>query len=94
MAMEMDRSSDDGINTSALWAGAALIGVGGLLCAAGAAIGVAVAYGAMRRWADRLDEAPSQIARRRWSQARAATSAGIDAWRNQTAHPVPASTRG
>jgi hypothetical protein len=60
-----------------------LVGVGGLMCAAGAALTAAVAVGAIRRWTEQLEETPSQMARRRWSQARAATSAGIEAWRNE-----------
>jgi hypothetical protein len=62
---------------------ACLVGVGGLMCAAGAALTAAITVGAIRRWTEQLEETPSQMARRRWSQARAATSAGLEAWRNE-----------
>jgi hypothetical protein len=69
------------VNGRFLWGGVALFGVGGLLCAAGATLSVAAIVGATRRWMGELEEPPSQVARRRWAQARAATSAGMDAWR-------------
>jgi hypothetical protein len=74
-----DRPSGAGINRNALYASAALIGVGGLLCA----VGAATAVGALRRWVDHLDEPPSQTARRRLSQAKAAASVGLEAWRHE-----------
>jgi hypothetical protein len=78
-----DRPSGAGINRNALYASAALIGVGGLLCAVGAAVIAATAVGALRRWVDHLDEPPSQTARRRLSQAKAAASVGLEAWRHE-----------
>lgn len=78
-----DMSSGTGVNRNTLRLAAALVGVGGLMCAAGAAMTAVVAIGAIRRWTEQLDERPSQMARRRWSQARAATSAGLEAWRNE-----------
>jgi hypothetical protein len=78
-----DMSSGPGVNRNTLRLAAGLIGVGGLMCAAGAAMTAVIAVGAIRRWTEQLDERPSQMARRRWSQARAATAAGIGAWRNE-----------
>jgi hypothetical protein len=75
------------VNRTALWASVALFGLGGALCAAGAAVSVATTIGAARRWANRLDESPGQIARRRWYQAKKAAGAGFDVWR-QEARPT------
>jgi hypothetical protein len=87
MTAVSDRPSDAGVNRNALWA-STLIGVGGLLRVADAALSVATAIGAVRRrGARQLDEPPSQIARRQWSQAKAATSAGVEAWRHER-HPT------
>jgi hypothetical protein len=78
-----DMSSGTGVNRNTLRLAACLVGVGGLMFAAGAALTAAVTVGAIRRWTEQLEETPSQMARRRLSQARAATSAGIEAWRNE-----------
>jgi hypothetical protein len=83
MTTRTDESVEAMVNRNALWAGAGLIGLGALMVAAGALISGAAAVAAVRRWADHLEEPPSQLARRRLSQARAATSAGLEAWRNQ-----------
>jgi hypothetical protein len=37
---------------------------------------------ASRQWVDRLDKPPSQMARERWEQTKAAATAGASAWRN------------
>jgi hypothetical protein len=78
-----DMSSGTGVNRNTLRLAACLVGVGGLMFAAGAALTAVVTVGAIRRWTEQLEETPSQMARRRLSQARAATSAGIEAWRNE-----------
>jgi hypothetical protein len=77
------------VNRRFLWGGVTLFGVGGLLCAAGASLSIAAVAGVARRWVGQLDEPPSQRARRRWAQARAATSAGIDAWRDDSRSVTP-----
>jgi hypothetical protein len=69
-------------NRKLLWGGVALFGAGGLLCAAGATLGLAAVVGATRRWVGELEEPPTQMARRRWTQAKTATMAGVDAWRH------------
>jgi hypothetical protein len=87
------RRSHAGVNRKALWASATLLGVGGLLCAAGVAVSIATVVGAARRWASRLDEPLSHMARRRRTQAQAATSAAVDAWRRE-GHPATVSSTG
>ena len=77
------------VNRRFLWGGVTLFGVGGLMCAAGATLSIAAVVGATRRWVGQLEEPPSQLARRRWAQARAATSAGVDAWRQDSRATTP-----
>jgi hypothetical protein len=38
---------------------------------------------ASRQWIDQLEQPPSEMARRRWEQAKAAASAGAAAWRDK-----------
>ena len=60
---------------------AVLIGVGGLLALTGTILGSSALLAATRRWVHQLETQPSELARRWWEQARAATMAGADAWR-------------
>jgi hypothetical protein len=62
--------------------GGALIGLGGLLGLTGAVIAGSALVAAARQWIHQLEQPPSEIARLRWQQAKAATSAGADAWRS------------
>jgi hypothetical protein len=87
--MQEDDMAALDVNRRFLWAGATMFGVGALLCAAGATLGTAAVIGATRRWVGQLEEPPGQVARRRWAQARAATSAGIGAWREDAASAKP-----
>ena len=61
---------------------AALIGVGGLIGFAGAVLGSAALFTATRRWVDQLETPPREAAQQGWARAKAATSAGADAWRH------------
>jgi hypothetical protein len=80
--------SDDGsqpdvhVNRSLLVGGGLLVGLGALLGFTGAALVGSALLSATRQWVDRLEEPPSQTARRKWRQARTAVSAGAEAWRN------------
>jgi hypothetical protein len=69
------------LDTSLVIGSAVLIGVGGLLGLIGTILGSSALLAATRRWAHQLDTQPSELARRRWEQARAATMAGADEWR-------------
>ena len=60
---------------------AVLIGVGGLLGLIGTILGSSELLAATRRWVHQLETQPSELARRRWVQAKRATMAGADAWR-------------
>ncbi|MEU7906515.1 hypothetical protein [Actinoplanes sp. NPDC049118] len=61
---------------------AALMTVGFVTYAVGAAIGAIAVVGAARRYIASLDEPPQVTVRRRWGQVRSATGAGVGAWRD------------
>ncbi len=66
--------------------GGLLVGIGGLLGATGMALVSVAVVSATRQWARQLEVPPSEIAKVKLQQARAATaaatSAGADAWRS------------
>ena len=70
------------VNRGALVTGVALVSVGGLLLTAGAAITTVALLQATRRWVNQLETPPSEVARRQLAHAKAATSAGVNAWRS------------
>jgi hypothetical protein len=69
------------LNTRLVIGSAVLIGVGGLLGLIGTILGSSALLAATRRWVHQLETQPSELARRKWEQARAATMASADAWR-------------
>ena len=76
------------LNRSLLVGGGVLVALGGLLGFAGMALVSSALLSATRQWVDHLERPPSEIARRRWEQTKAAAaagaSAGASAWRNNT----------
>jgi hypothetical protein len=70
------------LNTRPLAVGAALIGASAVIGLAGLVISGAVVLSATRRWIDQLEVPPNELARQKWAQARAATTAGATAWQN------------
>jgi hypothetical protein len=78
-----DRGStgDIQLNRSLLVGGGVLVTLGGLLGFAGMALISSALISATRQWVDHLEQPPSEIARRRWEQTKAAASAGAAAWR-------------
>ena len=60
---------------------AALMTVGFVTYALGAAVGAFALVSAVRRYVARLEEPPQVTVRRRFGQARSATAAGVGAWR-------------
>jgi hypothetical protein len=79
-----DQASQDGIqrNRGLLVAGGALVGIGGFVAFTGILLLGAAAVSATRRWVSQLERPPSEIAKLRWQQTRAAARAGAEAWRN------------
>jgi hypothetical protein len=70
------------INTRAVIGGAVLIGIGGVLGLAGAALAGSAFFAAARRRVQQMEVPPSELARQNWARAKAATAAGVTAWRN------------
>jgi hypothetical protein len=79
------------INRSLLVGGGVLVGIGGLLGFTGMVLVGSALLSATRQWVNQLERPPSEIARRRWQQAKAAASAGAGAWRNGPQTPVVSS---
>jgi hypothetical protein len=75
-------SGDIQLNRSLIVGGGVLVAVGGLLGFAGMALLSTALISATRQWVDHLDKPPSQMARERWEQTKAAATAGAAAWRN------------
>jgi membrane protein implicated in regulation of membrane protease activity len=73
-----------------LMIGAVLMGVGSAIALAGFAIYGATMVSATRRWIEKMETPPSQIARQRLNQARSAAMARAGAWRNGSASKVAA----
>jgi hypothetical protein len=62
---------------------AVLFGVGTMICLAGVGLGAYALYDAVSKWIDELEQPPSAYAMNTWSQAKAATAAGVRAWLDQ-----------
>ena len=62
--------------------GGVLIGIGGLLGFTGMLLVGSAIVSAARQRVKKLEQPPSELAKRTWQQARAATTAGATAWRN------------
>ena len=76
------RAADVGVrlNKKLVISGAVLVGIGGSLAATGVLLGSTAIASAMRQWVRQLDQPPSEMAKQKWNQARAATQAGAKAW--------------
>jgi hypothetical protein len=76
-------TQENGVRSNrVLVAGGVLAGIGGLLGCAGALLVSSALVSASRRWVQQLDPPPSTVAKVKWQQARAATTAGARAWRD------------
>jgi hypothetical protein len=79
-----DNASPEGIqvNRSLVVGGGLLVGIGGLLGFTGMVLVGSALLSATRQWVNQLEQPPSEMARRKWQQAKAAATAGAGAWRN------------
>jgi hypothetical protein len=86
--------SDQPINTRLLMSGAVLTGLGGTVAALGLGLASAAMVGAGRRWQQRTEMTPAQLAKHAFGAAQIATNAGYGAWRGPLSagapQPVPA----
>lgn len=81
--MTHHRSEEDiQLNRNLIVGGGVLVALGGLLGFTGMAMVTSALLSAARRWVDRMEEPPSDLARRKWQQTKAAASAGAAAWRD------------
>jgi hypothetical protein len=72
--------------------GAILTMVGGVVGLAGATVTVAAAAAIARRRIEKMEIAPSEMARQQWRRARTAVKSGAGAWRNGQSVLQPAAT--
>ena len=70
------------LNRNLLVGGGVLVALGGLLGFTGMALMSSALLSATRQWVDQLERPPTEVARRRWEQTKAAASAGAAAWRD------------
>jgi hypothetical protein len=70
------------LNRNLLVGGGVLVALGGLLGFTGMALVSSALLSATRQWVDQLERPPTEMARRRWEQTKAAASAGAAAWRD------------
>src|SRR5215218_5514746 len=83
--MKMSHNASPGgmqLNRSLLVGGGLLVGIGGLLGFTGMVLVGSALLSATRQWVNQLEQPPSELARRKWQQAKAAAAAGAEAWRN------------
>jgi hypothetical protein len=77
-----ERGNMPQIQSGPLIIGGVLVGVGTMLVIAGIAVGSSHVFAATRRWINEMETPPSELARQKWAQARAAAAAGTAAWQN------------
>jgi hypothetical protein len=78
----LDQAQDGGFRQRRpMIVGVALVVAGGMVAAVGALVSTLAAVAGARHWVDQLDHPPSELAKVRWQQARAAGLAGAEAWK-------------
>jgi hypothetical protein len=85
MTMSDGRSTGPQLRSGPLITGAALVGAGTLLALAGLMVGGSHVLRAIRRQVADMDVPPSELARQKLAQAKAAAAAGAGAWQNMPA---------
>jgi hypothetical protein len=94
MSDDEDRSSGPQFQVATLITSAVMVGGGTMIVLAGLAVGGGHLLSTTRRWINEMGVPPSELARIKWTQARAAMSAGAQAWQNGSgsvpAQAVPA----
>ena len=72
------------VRSGPLVVGGILIGIGAVVAMAGAAVAGTHLASAVRSWIKELETPPSQLARLKWEQAKAAAASGASTWQD---HP-------
>jgi hypothetical protein len=90
MSDNENRSSGPQFRAAPLITSAAMVGGGTMIVLAGLAVGGGHLLSITRQWINEMEVPPSELARARWTQARAAMSAGSQAWQKNGSGPVPA----
>lgn len=85
-----NRRTGPQLRSGPLITGTGLMGAGALLALAGLAVASVHVLSATRRWIREMDVPPSELAKLKWAQARAAAAAGAGAWQNGTPARQPA----
>ena len=88
-----NRSSGPQFQTAPLIVSAAMVGVGTMIVLVGLAVGGGHLLSATRRWVNEMEVPPSELAKIKWTQAKAAVSAGAQAWQDGT-QAVPEQVEG
>jgi UPF0716 family protein affecting phage T7 exclusion len=70
------------VRSGPLITGAALVVAGSLLIAAGFIVGSIHLVSVTRQWVREMEVPPSELAKVKWAQARAAVTAGAGAWQS------------
>ena len=95
MANDANGTTGPQFDAGPLIASAVLVGAGTVIALAGLALGGAHLLSAAQRWVSEMEIPPSELARLKVAQARAAVSAGAAAWQNgssaSSAHPASVS---
>jgi hypothetical protein len=82
MSNGKNRRNGPQFRTAPLITSAAMVGAGTLIALAGLAIGGGHLLSATRQWINEMEVPPSELARLKWTQARAAMAAGAAAWQD------------
>ena len=92
MGNSENRRSGPQISAGALITSAVMVGTGTLIVLAGLAVGSGHLVWATRRWVSEMEVPPSELARLKWAQTRAAVAAGASAWQNGSRTSIPSET--
>ena len=91
--MHNSHSSPAGVqmNKTQVMGGASLLGAGSMIGMAGAIVGGHALLFATLRWLRDLEVPPTEVVRHKWSQTKAATTAGAQAWHTSNGMPAHSS---
>jgi len=89
MGNSENRTTGPQFRAGPLITSAVMVGSGTLIVLAGLAVGSGHLVSAVRRWVSEMEVPPSELARLKWAQTRAAVSAGASAWQNGPRASLP-----